>query len=194
MEFHYIITGPPGTPYENGEYHGKLIFPPDYPFKPPAIKIFTPNGRFATNTRLCLSMSDFHPGTWNPAWSVATILTGLLSFMCMLCSLISIVEDTSTTGSIETSVHAKKNYALQSRSFNRKNLKFRGIHHSTLSLIEVFPDLCESDESTLEPPAPVTKPEEITTRPSVRIHWPWMLSIVLLVYLISIKLAERLVS
>jgi len=31
--------------------------------------------------RLCLSISDFHPDTWNPAWSVSTILTGLLSFM-----------------------------------------------------------------------------------------------------------------
>ena len=26
-------------------------------------------------------MSDFRPKTWNPAWSVSTILTGLLSFM-----------------------------------------------------------------------------------------------------------------
>ena len=41
----------------------------------------TPNGRFKTHTRLCLSISDYHPDTWNPAWSVATILTGLLSFM-----------------------------------------------------------------------------------------------------------------
>lgn len=40
--------------------------------------------RFKTNTRLCLSISDFHPDTWNPAWSVSTILTGLLSFMVSL--------------------------------------------------------------------------------------------------------------
>ncbi len=67
--------------YLGGYYHGKLIFPRDYPFKPPRIMMITPNGRFKTNTRLCLSISDFHPDTWNPAWSVATILTGLLSFM-----------------------------------------------------------------------------------------------------------------
>lgn len=64
-----------------GFYHGKLIFPKDYPFRPPRIIMITPNGRFQTNTRLCLSISDFHPDTWNPAWSAATILTGLLSFM-----------------------------------------------------------------------------------------------------------------
>ena len=67
--------------YAGGFYHGKLIFPKDYPFKPPRIMMMTPNGRFQTNTRLCLSISDFHPDLWNPAWSVATILTGLLSFM-----------------------------------------------------------------------------------------------------------------
>lgn len=60
---------------------GKLVFPADYPFKPPSIRMITPNGRFQVNTRLCLSMSDFHPGTWNPSWSVSTILNGLLSFM-----------------------------------------------------------------------------------------------------------------
>ncbi len=62
-------------------------------------------------------MSDFHPASWNPAWSVATILTGLLSFM---------LEDTSTTGSIETSVHTKKMYATQSFAFNRQSPKFKG--------------------------------------------------------------------
>jgi ubiquitin-protein ligase len=47
-----------------GKYHGKLIFPASYPFKPPTIMMCTPSGRFKTNTRLCLSMSDFHPETW----------------------------------------------------------------------------------------------------------------------------------
>jgi hypothetical protein len=54
-----------------GFYHGTLTFPAQYPYKPPAIAMITPNGRFKTNTRLCLSMSDFHPETWNPLWSVS---------------------------------------------------------------------------------------------------------------------------
>mmetsp|Transcript_5822 Transcript_5822/g.17827 ORF Transcript_5822/g.17827 Transcript_5822/m.17827 type:complete len:168 (+) Transcript_5822:388-891(+) len=41
----------------------------------------TPNGRFETGTRLCLSISDFHPESWSPSWGVSTILLGLLSFM-----------------------------------------------------------------------------------------------------------------
>jgi ubiquitin-conjugating enzyme E2 J2 len=78
---HYVVCGPENTPYEGGFYHGKLIFPREFPFKPPSIYMITPNGRFRTNKKLCLSISDFHPDTWNPAWSVSTILTGLLSFM-----------------------------------------------------------------------------------------------------------------
>ena len=61
LEWHFVISGPADTPYAGGQYHGKLIFPSDYPYKPPAIMMLTPNGRFNTNTRLCLSMSDFHP-------------------------------------------------------------------------------------------------------------------------------------
>lgn len=72
----YVVIGPENTQYEGGMYLGKLIFPRDFPYKPPSIYMVTPNGRFKTNTRLCLSMSDFHPDTWNPAWSVSTILTG----------------------------------------------------------------------------------------------------------------------
>lgn len=109
LEWHFIITGPPSTPFEDGQYHGMLRFPHEYPFKPPSILMVTPNGRFQCNTRLCLSMSDYHPDTWNPAWSVATILTGLLSFM---------TGDESTTGSIVTNDFLKRKLAAASKNWN----------------------------------------------------------------------------
>lgn len=64
LEWRYVVTGPPDTPYEGGLYHGRLVFPPEFPFKPPSIYMITPNGRFETDTRLCLSISDYHPDTW----------------------------------------------------------------------------------------------------------------------------------
>jgi ubiquitin-conjugating enzyme E2 J2 len=87
LEWYYVITGPPDSPYADGEYLGKIVFPSDYPFKPPSIQMITPNGRFKPSTRLCLTMSDFHPESWNPSWSVASILTGLLSFMVIATRL-----------------------------------------------------------------------------------------------------------
>jgi len=124
LEWHFAIEGPKGTPYEGGCYHGKLIFPPEYPYKPPAIMMLTPNGRFNTNVRLCLSMSDFHPETWVPAWSVASILNGVLSFM---------LESTPTVGSVEMSLADRRRLAKASHAFNRKGEIFR----------ELFPQLVQ---------------------------------------------------
>ncbi|CAH8516644.1 unnamed protein product [Schistosoma rodhaini] len=112
FEWHYVIKGPADSPYKGGYYHGKLVFPRDFPFRPPSIYMITPNGRFACNTRLCLSISDFHPDTWNPAWSVSSILTGLLSFM---------LENTCTMGSVVTSTSTKKQLARSSGDFNLKS-------------------------------------------------------------------------
>uniref|UniRef100_A0A8R1HME2 Ubiquitin-conjugating enzyme E2 J2 n=1 Tax=Caenorhabditis japonica TaxID=281687 RepID=A0A8R1HME2_CAEJA len=115
LEWRYIIIGAPKTPYEGGIYQGKLLFPKDFPFKPPAILMITPNGRFQTNTRLCLSISDYHPDTWNPAWTVSTIITGLMSFM----------NDTQPTlGSIASSDSERRLLARKSKQFNLKDKTF----------------------------------------------------------------------
>ena len=63
LEWHYALEGGKGTEYEGGVYHGKITFPADYPYKPPSIVMLTASGRFAVNTKLCLSMTNFHPGT-----------------------------------------------------------------------------------------------------------------------------------
>jgi ubiquitin-conjugating enzyme E2 J2 len=109
LEWHYILTGPPDTPYDGGQYWGTLMFPPDYPFAPPAIRMHTPSGRFQPSTRLCLSISDFHPKSFNPAWEVSTILTGLLSFM---------TSEEMTTGSVRASEAERKLFAQRTRWWN----------------------------------------------------------------------------
>jgi len=109
LEWHYILTGPPGTPYAGGQYWGTLMFPPDYPFAPPAIRMHTPSGRFQPSTRLCLSISDFHPKSFNPAWEVSTILLGLQSFM---------TSEEMTTGSLAASESERKVFAARTRWWN----------------------------------------------------------------------------
>lgn len=112
---HYILRGPPDTPYAGGEYHGQLLFPPEFPFKPPGIKMQTPSGRFSPNTKICTSMSDYHPHTWQPGWNTSTILIGLLSFMC---------SDEMTTGSVTASEADRRKLAAQSHAFNLTQKKF----------------------------------------------------------------------
>ncbi|WVQ63639.1 uncharacterized protein L199_001792 [Kwoniella botswanensis] len=138
LDWHFIIRGPPDTPYEGGEYHGLIWFPSDYPFKPPDVKMFTPSGRFETGHKICMSMTSYHPSTyvtslpdrWNAAWSVATILTGLLSFM---------LSDEITAGAVKTSESDKKVLAKQSHAFNVANKKFR----------EIFPDYAKPEMKNL---------------------------------------------
>jgi ubiquitin-conjugating enzyme E2 J2 len=123
LTWNYIIRGPPDSPFAGGEYHGVLLFPSEYPFKPPGIKMLTPSGRFHSDKKICFSMSDFHPGSWNPAWSVATILTGLLSFM---------LSDEMTTGSVNSSDSQKRQFASKSHAWNLTQARFK----------EAFPDYC----------------------------------------------------
>ncbi|KAL5291258.1 UBE2J2 family protein [Megaselia abdita] len=130
LEWYFVINGPENSPYEGGYYFGSLCFAKEFPFKPPAIFMVTPNGRFKTNTRLCLSISDFHPDSWNPTWSVSSILTGLLSFM---------LESTPTMGSTETTYYEKKALAKSSLQFNTKNVIF----------CEMFPEICEEIKNKL---------------------------------------------
>ncbi|KAH8374588.1 hypothetical protein KR200_001808 [Drosophila serrata] len=131
LEWHYCVKGPEDSPYYGGYYHGTLLFPREFPFKPPSIYMLTPNGRFKTNTRLCLSISDFHPDTWNPTWCVGTILTGLLSFM---------LESTPTLGSIESSNYDKQMFAQKSLAFNLRNTNF----------CELFPEMVDEIKQRLQ--------------------------------------------
>lgn len=123
LTWHYVLEGPPDTPYAGGYFLGKLVFPADYPFGPPSILMTTPSGRFKVNTRLCLSISDFHPAEWNPVWNIGTILTGLLSFM---------VTGDITYGSMQTTDEVKKAHTIQSHAFNRKDPNFKAYFLSDL--------------------------------------------------------------
>lgn len=57
-------------------------------------------------------MSDFHVESWNPLWSISTVLTGMYSFW---------IETAATLGSIETTERKKRQLAAASLEWNVKN-------------------------------------------------------------------------
>jgi len=152
LEWHYVLEGSEGTPFAGGYYYGKIKFPSEYPYKPPGISMTTPNGRFMTQKKICLSMSDFHPESWNPMWSVSSILTGLLSFM---------MDNSPTTGSVNTTVAEKQRLAKSSLAFNCKNATFRKLFpeyvekynqqllSEKLAAEQVSPELAQEENSSL---------------------------------------------
>jgi len=79
--WYYIVFGLDYKGYNGGFYMGKIICPPEYPAKAPKVIVMTENGRFHTwNEGICLSISDYHPESWNPVWKVSQIVVGLTSF------------------------------------------------------------------------------------------------------------------
>jgi ubiquitin-conjugating enzyme E2 J1 len=90
LSFQSLPATPPSlvaTPHtlplllQGGIYHGRIIMPAEYPFKPPAFVMLTPSGRFETGVKICLSISSHHPESWQPSWSVRSALVALVAFM-----------------------------------------------------------------------------------------------------------------
>jgi len=81
FEWHFTVRGPSDTDFQDGVYHGRIIVPSEYPMKPPDIILLTPNGRFEIGKKICLSISGYHPETWQPSWSIRTALLAIIGFM-----------------------------------------------------------------------------------------------------------------
>ncbi|KAJ3102349.1 hypothetical protein HDU97_000630 [Phlyctochytrium planicorne] len=80
FDWHFTVRGPQEGGFLGGRYHGRIMFPVDYPFKPPAIMFMTPNGRFEMHKKICLSITNHHPESWRPSWGIRSALTALISF------------------------------------------------------------------------------------------------------------------
>ncbi|XP_065887500.1 ubiquitin-conjugating enzyme E2 G2-like [Dysidea avara] len=93
FEWEALITGPEGTPFEDGVFVAELKFPHDYPLSPPKMKfvseMFHPN--VYTDGRVCISILH-SPGDdplgyetsaerWSPVQSVEKILLSVVSML-----------------------------------------------------------------------------------------------------------------
>ncbi len=119
LEWIFELFGPEETDFAGGVYFGKIVLPPTYPSSPPDFYMLTPSGRFTINTKICLTISGFHKETWTSAWSIRTILIGLLSIM--------LDDFVNGISHIHRSSAEKKKLALESKEFNK-------IH---------YPDICK---------------------------------------------------
>jgi ubiquitin-protein ligase len=118
--WYFIVHSLEDTPYEGGEYFGKIVLPSEYPLKAPDFYFLTPNGRFATKTKICTTFSSFHQETYTSTWNVLTMMEGMISFM-------TDKNPENGIGSIVTSDQEKRNYAKQSRDWNGQNEEFQRV-------------------------------------------------------------------
>ncbi|XP_039254232.1 ubiquitin-conjugating enzyme E2 Z-like [Styela clava] len=84
-----IVTGPFDTPYEGGFFLFYIRCPPNYPLKPPRVKLLTTglgmvrfNPNFYKNGKVCLSILGTWSGPgWSPAQSLSSVLISIQSVM-----------------------------------------------------------------------------------------------------------------
>ena len=142
FEWHFTIRGPPDSDFAGGRYHGRILLPAQYPFKPPDIMMLTPSGRFETNKKICLSISSFHPKNWQPSWSIRTVLTALIAFFP--------TPGNGAIGSLEYSPAERREYAARSGAVTCELCGGK-------SNLEMLPDLpagaAERSGASVGPPA-----------------------------------------
>eukprot|EP00744_Colponema_vietnamica_P006981 GILI01010079.1.p1 GENE.GILI01010079.1~~GILI01010079.1.p1 ORF type:complete len:482 (+),score=67.27 GILI01010079.1:200-1447(+) len=147
LEVHFTMIGPEDSPYSNGLYHGRVLIPAEYPFAPPDVVLLTPNGRFETSKKVCLSVSSYHPEHWKATWGIGTILHSLRNFM--------LTPGTNGIASINYPEFKRKELADASRTFVCKDC---GAHVAD-QWEEIMKDASpatDADKGELLPPMPPT--------------------------------------
>ena len=73
FEWNAIIVGPPNTPYKDGKFSLEIVFPVDYPFKPPHVKFQTKIYHCNINDKGGISM-EILGDNWSPALTISKVL------------------------------------------------------------------------------------------------------------------------
>ncbi|XP_062108784.1 ubiquitin-conjugating enzyme E2 32 [Humulus lupulus] len=147
FEWQFAIRGPRDSEFEGGIYHGRIQLPAEYPFKPPSFMLLTPNGRFETQTKICLSISNHHPEHWQPSWSVRTALVALIAFMP--------TSPNGALGSLDYKKEERRALAVKSRDTPPK---FGTPERQ--KLIDEIHDYMQSKAPPVPQPNPSQAPEE----------------------------------
>lgn len=150
LEIYFLMYGRPDTPYAGGQYIGKIVHNSEYPRKAPDYYMLTPNGRFDTNKKICLTNSSYHQADWAPAaWNLVSILEGFSSVWHS-----DIKEDKVGISHLSNvPVSTIKEYANKSIGYNSANLS---------SLYSSFPKVISGYDPKNYVPVKEEKPKELS--------------------------------
>ncbi|CAN0014717.1 unnamed protein product [Ectocarpus sp. 12 AP-2014] len=109
FEWHFTFLGAKDSPFEGGLYHGSISLPENYPQSGPSVRLLNTNMRFKVGSRICLSASEYHQETWQPSWTVASLVSALVAHMTEAAVEIGAVRGATPS--------QKRKAAVKSRSF-----------------------------------------------------------------------------
>lgn len=144
FDWHFTLRGPSATVYSEGIYHGRLILPLNYPLKPPKFLMYNQSGRFEVGREICMSNTSFHPDEWQPAWTIRTMLEGLISFFPE--------ETEGAVGALKASEDTRKALALSSWNWTCTNCgKLSELWKTHIEQFAVQEPLEKIEENSVEP-------------------------------------------
>jgi len=163
FQWHFTIRVP-HSEFDGGIYHGRILLPAEYPLRPPEVLLMTPNGRFALNQKICLTITGFHEDMWQPAWGIRTALTGLIAFFA--------TEAKGAIGGLDTPAAERKRLAKFSRDWMCPTCRTKNL--------DILPDVAPKaetsttptvqSESSIESPAPLPNisitPADLSIQPT----------------------------
>ena len=81
FHFQATIMGPPDTPYAGGEFLLDVIYPIDYPFRPPKIKFTSKIYHCNINSENGSISLDILADQWSPSLSISSLLLSISSLL-----------------------------------------------------------------------------------------------------------------
>ncbi len=126
------FRAPKGTPYEGGKYKLELLFGPNYPYKPPFVRLYTPiwHPNFWPNPKqypgkrnICLALVDNEligkSNGWSPAKNITTIIHSILAMFNVDGAYVNPKDVFNKEAALEF-LRDKKKFLKKAKAINKK--------------------------------------------------------------------------
>ncbi len=129
------FKGPKGTPYENGKYKLEIAYSPNYPYKPPFVRLHTPiwhpnfwpnPSEYPGKRNICLALVDNEligkNNGWSPAKNISTVVHSILAMFNVDGAYVNPKDVFNKEAALEF-LNDKKKFVKKAQAINKKYAK-----------------------------------------------------------------------
>ena len=134
---HLAITfkGPKGTPYAKGVYKLEVKYGPNYPYKPPFVRLHTPvwhpnfwpnPNEYKGKRNICLALVDSElvgqANGWSPSKNIGTVIQSIIAMFNMNGAFFNPADVFNKKAAMQF-MKNKKDFAKKAQQINKKYAK-----------------------------------------------------------------------
>ncbi|MDH5402757.1 MAG: ubiquitin-conjugating enzyme family protein [Candidatus Heimdallarchaeota archaeon] len=129
------FKGPKGTPYHKGIYKLEVKYGPNYPYKPPYVRLHTPiwhpnywpnPKEYPGKRNICLALVDNElvgkPNGWSPAKNIATVIQSIIAMMHVEGAFFNPTDVFNKKAAVQF-MRNKKEFINKAQAINKKYAK-----------------------------------------------------------------------